>query len=104
MPIQISRVRNQSRARLGQPYGTVRSVGPVRGGTGIPVAGHPNRTISIKEKRVGLSGKQLKHPFLSTFNINKVYINNYIKITSFLFFFFFFFFFLHIYIFADSSF
>ena len=36
---------------------------PRKGGTGIPVAGHPNRTISIMEKRVGLSGKQLKHPF-----------------------------------------
>ena len=40
---------------------------PRKGGTGIPVAGHPNRTISIKEKRVGLSGKQFMHHFYQLF-------------------------------------
>ena len=57
---------------------------PRKGGTGIPVAGHPYRTISIKEKRVGLSGKQFMHPFYQLFNINNIYkTQNYIKIAIF---------------------
>ena len=34
VPIQISKVQNQSCVWQGQPHGTVRSVGPVRGGAG----------------------------------------------------------------------
>ena len=49
VPIQISRIRNQSRARQGQPHGTVRSVGPVRGGPGYRWLVSPNGFESYKK-------------------------------------------------------
>ena len=88
MPIQISRVRNQSRARLGQPHGTVRSVGPVRGGLGYRWLVSPLNHIHLGE-----AGWTIWEAIHAPFLLHKILIynnynnNEYLKLLFFFFFF-----------------
>ena len=83
----------------GQPYGTGRSVGPVRGGLGYRWLVTPTEPYPSKRSGLDYLGSNSCTFFVNYLDIKTIYkTQNYIKIAIYIFPFFFFFFFLYLHV------